>query len=226
MSHFDDVIMPNAVRFGSATVPQRSTQQVFTGSGGRKANQLWSQGLRKLRLSYVRGIADIHEVLKIWEAMEGPVHSFLARDWNDWNTTNGNMAATGLAAITALDQPLRNTVTGGFAGDGVTKTFQAVKQYGVGATALHTRTIKKLQAGSLVAAVDGGAEGHTVDVATGIFTFTVAPGASVSPTAVPVTWGGAFYVPAHFLSDEGLEEELRSFKTGGLGNVELMEERL
>ena len=47
--------------------------------------------LHRLGFTYVRGTQGIHDLLKIWHAMEGPANTFLARDWADWNTTNGRM---------------------------------------------------------------------------------------------------------------------------------------
>ncbi|MFQ6016786.1 MAG: DUF2460 domain-containing protein [Kiloniellaceae bacterium] len=233
MAHYDDVIMPKAVRFGSSTTPRTSTRQVFTGSGFRKVNQLWSQKLRKLRLRYVRKISDVYEILRIWEAVEGPVHSFLARDWNDWNTTAGSFEPGDESKVSATDQPLQNTADESFLGDGTTTTFQMVKRYLVGATAAHTRTIQKPENGTVKVAVDGVAlseggspDDFTVDYSTGIVTFANPPGAGVSPTAVNVTWGGAFRVPVHFAEDEGLIQELRSGKTTGVSGLELLEARL
>lgn len=227
MAHYDDVILPLTVRFGSATVPLTSTQQIFTGSGARKVNRLWAQKLRRLRLSYVEEIAGLYDLLNIWEAMEGPAHSFLARDWHDWNTTAGAMQPGAAAQTTPFDQPLLNTADGSFAGDGATTLFQCVKRYAAGASAVHTRIIAKPEAPILVA-VDGivqaaGAD-YTLDPATGRVAFASPPGAGVSPTAVAVTWGGAFRLPVAFADDETFVAELRSGATSGLA-VELVEVR-
>ena len=233
MAHFDDVIMPSRVRFGSSSVPLTSTQQVFLTSGYRKANQRWSQKLHRLRLIYARDIQAIHDILKIWHALEGPANTGLVRDWSDWNTTNGRMESGNESLITAFDQPLQNTNDNSFVGDGTTATFQMVKRYLVGATAVHTRTITKPQNGTIKAAVDsvevtegGSPDDFTVNYATGVVTFANPPGGGVSPTAVPVEWGGAFRIPFHFLEDEGFIERLRNPKVSALPGIELMEARL
>jgi len=227
MAHYDDVILPATVRFGSATVPLTSTQQVFTGSGARKVNRLWSQKLRRLRLAYVDEVAGIYDLLNTWEAVEGPAHSFLARDWHDWNTTAGAMRPGDEAKVAAFDQPLMNTGDGSFAGDGATTVFQCVKRYAAGATAAHTRVIAKPEALILVA-VDGAVQSagadYTLDPATGRVAFASPPGAGVSPSGVAVTWGGAFRLPVAFADDDSFVEELRSGATSGL-SVELLEVR-
>ena len=229
MAHYDDVIVPNQVRFGSSSGPATSTQVLFTGGGHRKANQRWSQHLRRFQLSYVRKIEDLFALQEIFEAVEGPAHSFLARDWNDWNTrADANMAPGAETGVTAFDQPLRNTSDNSFTGDGTTKTFQMVKRYVVGSAA-HTRVIQKPQSGTIKVGVDSAEQSdpgdYSFDPATGIVTFVVAPGASVSPTAVAVTWGGAFYVPVAFVQDQ-LPQTLRTAKTSGLPSIPLIGVRL
>jgi uncharacterized protein (TIGR02217 family) len=224
MAHFDDVILPLGISAGTEIGPTTATDVAFTDSGYRKANQRWSN----LRYG-IRTPEDAYTILKIFEAVGGPANSFLARAWNDWNTTEGRMENGGEARITEFDQPLQNTATGGILGDGATTAFQMIKRYTVGATASHTRTIKKPQTGTVRVAVDGvvQAEGvdFTVDYATGIVTFTTAPGAAVSPTAVPVTWGGAFYVPVAFMSDDFLES-LEVYDGSDPPDIPLIEERL
>ena len=230
MAHYDDVILPTKLALGSGTGPSTSTDVVFVGSGYRYANSRWSQKLRRFNIGYnVRSLADAYGILKIFEAVDGPGNSFLVRDWNDWNSTEGAMGSTGLDQAAALDQPLQNTADLTFLGDGTTTTFQMVKRYTAGATAAHTRTIKKPQSGTILVAVDGATQSeggdYTVDYATGIVTFTAAPGASVSPTAVSVTWGGAFYVPVAFSGDEFLTT-LETYDGSAVPNIELVEERL
>lgn len=231
MAHFDDVIMPDTVKFGSSSGPATSTQILSTGGGFRKANQRWDQHLRQFTLAYVKSIEGLHEIQKIFEAVEGPAHSFLARDWSDWNTrADGNMRPNAAGGVTPFDQPLRNTTDNGFFADGITRTFQMVKRYVIG-SASHVRVIKKPQQGTIRVAVDGTEvfEGSptdfTVDYATGLVTFQDPPGQGVSPTAVPVTWGGAFYVPVAFVRDE-LPQTLRTGETSGLPSIPLVEVRL
>lgn len=232
MAHYDDVILPTKLALGSGTGPTTSTDVVFVGSGTRYANSRWSQKLRRFNIGYnVRSLADAYAILRIFEAVDGPGNSFLIRDWNDWNTTEGAMGPAGLDQASALDQPLRNTADLTFLGDGLTTTFQMVKRYTVGASAAHTRIINKPQPGTVLVAVDGVevTEGsptdYTVDYATGIVTLQTAPGALISPTAVAVTWGGAFHVPVAFSGDDFLTT-LETYDGSAVPNIQLVEERL
>ncbi len=230
MTVYNDVIMPKTVRFGSLSVPEADIEQIFIASGARKANQRRSQKQHRLTLDYVKGTQGIHDLLKIWHALEGPLHTGLARDWSDWNTSDGSMEPGDETLITAFDMPLRNTTDDSFVGDGTTTTFQAIKRYLVGATAAHTRTIKKLESGTVKAAVEGVEQtlgvDFVVDLTTGIFTFTTAPGDSVSPTAVPVTGGFAFYVPAFFVENQGFIQRLKTAKGSELQGLEMLEDLL
>ncbi len=232
MAHYDDVIMSSKLAYGGGTGPSVSTDVVFVGSGYRYANSRWSQKLRRFNIGYnVRSLADAHAILKIFEVVDGPGNSFLIRDWNDWNTTAGRMGKGNESLITAFDHPLQNISDETFLGDGVQTTFQMVLHHTIGATASHTRVIKKPESGTIKVAVDGTevTEGSptdfTVDYANGIITFQAAPGASISPTATTVTWGGAFYVPVSFVSDDFLTT-LETFDGSAVPNIELVEERL
>ena len=221
MTHYDDAILSKAVRFGSSSVPLTSTQQFIHDSGERDTNERWDQNLTELNLIYLDGLAAIYEIRKFAFAMRGPVHSFLARDWTDWNTTDAvfDSETDGLAAITNLDHPLKNTVTGLFTGDGTTTTFQCIKRYIVGSAA-HTRTIRKLQTGTVVAAEAAVSKSPSIDLTTGILTFSVAPA-----NAAAMTWGGAFYLPVHFVDDDVLRETMRQAGVNELPGLRLMEAR-
>ena len=228
MAHFDNVILPLSLSFGTTTGPKTSTDVSFTDSGFRKANRRWSQHLRRFNLRYgVRSPQDVYTILKLFEAVDGPANSFLLRDWNDWNTTDGRMEKGGDTNTTATDQPLENTVTNGIVGDGTTLTYQARKDYTVGG-ATHSRTIKK-PVSPIKVAVDGVAQTEgvdfTVDYSTGIVTFTTAPGATGSPTGVLVTWGGAFYVPVAFEGDEFIQS-LDTHDASSVPDIRLIEERI
>lgn len=221
MTHYDDAILSNKVRFGSGSVPLTSTQQFIHDSGNRDTNERWDQNLVELNLSYVDDLIDIYAIRIFWYAMRGPVHSFLVRDWSEWNTTAGvfQEEADGLAAITNLDQPLKNTVTGLFTGDGSTTTFQCGISY-VAGSASHYRTVKKLQTGTIVAAEAAVSKSPSINLTTGILTFAPAPA-----NGAAMTWGGAFYVPVHFVADDALRESLRNQAVTELAGLRLMEER-
>ncbi len=227
MSHYDNVILPEKIASGASMGPSTSTDQIWLASGFRKANRRWSQKLRKMNVGWVIQDPDLTWVLvKLWEAVEGPANSFLAQMPYDWNTTDGIMKLSGspAAPVTAIDQPLRNTVTGGITGDGTTATFQCVRDYVTG-SASHRRTIRKPKSAILVA-VNGvlktAGVDYNVDYAMGIVTFI---GGHIPPNGQTVTWGGEYYTPVHFVADD-LMALISEGDATSVPDVELIEARL
>lgn len=221
MAHRNDVILSNRVRVGSSSTPRFSTQQVFTASGYRKANQLWQEPLRRLALQFRRPIVDAAEIRKVWMALAGPFDTFLARDWADWNTGD-DMRVKGLSAISMTDAPLFNPNISpeDNLGDGSTTVFHTYKGYTAGTTTREFRIRHPESDGFLVAinGVDASGTLSSVNEATGEVTFSAAPG-----NGLPVTWGGAFYRAVHFVSDD-FEELMRNLKVNAY-NFELQEAR-
>lgn len=229
MTHYDDVILPDTIALASTSGPSTSVEQVSLASGFRETNLRWTQKLRQLNIGFPARIPTAaYIILQIFEAINGPFHSFLSKDRNDWNTTAGNMENGGEASITKDDQVLENTSDLTVLGDGVTTEFQCVKDYSHGATATSRRTIQKPQNGAgdfaIKVALDGTlkTEGvdYTVDYSTGIIAFASAPGVGVAPT-----WGGAFYIPVAFISDDFLATLLQPGITA-IPDIPLIEVRL
>lgn len=229
MSHFDDIIIPDTIALSGQTGPSTSVEQVSLSNGFRETNLLWTQKLRRLNIGYPNMTpTDAFVILKIFEAVEGPLHSFLSKDRNDWNTTAGNMENGGESSITKDDQKLENTADQTDVGDGTEKDFLCLKDYSSGSTATHRRYITKPQDGTgdfaIKVALDGvlKTEGvdYTVNYSTGVISFTVAPGIGVVPTA-----GFAFYVPVAFVSDDFLALLLQPGITS-VPDIPLMEVRI
>lgn len=231
MAHYDDVIMSQRVRFGSASRVITATDQTFVDSGYRKANQRWSQRLRVLSLAYMDGPGAIYDIQEIFQVMDGPANTFLCRDWSDWNTTDGFMEPSDGALVTNADQPLKNIVTGelGLASGNDTE-YQMVKQFTVG-SATYVQTIRKPVTGTVKVAVDSVqlTEGvdYTVDYATGIVSAAGSPGFGTlggSPTST-ITYGAEFRVPVHFV-DDNLVQVLANAAVNATPDVTLREVRL
>ena len=208
MAHHDDIILSNRVRFGSSSERTWNTQVLFTASGFRQTNSRWSTHLVKLNLQYVRAVRDIAELAEIYAVVNGPKDSFLARDWADWNTRPDNEMRPGAeSGVTHLDAPLINPNTGDNLADGTTTTFNLVKRYQAGAT-VYDRRIRKPEVATVRVGVDGAdisgvsPEDYTVSLAGGTVTFSSPPPFGGSPTAVALTWGGAFHLPVAFTEDD------------------------
>ena len=108
-------------------------------------------------------------------------------------------------------------------GDGVQTQFQLIKRYASG-TQEYLRPIKKPVENVVLVAVGGdlkvlGSE-YTVDHATGILTFALAPDIEAEVTA-----GFEFDVPARFDSDT-VQTSVAAFQAGEIPNVPIIEVRV
>ena len=207
---FHEVRFPTGVSLGASGGPERRTEIVTLASGFEERNSPWADSRRRYNAGYgVRSLADIHAVIAFFEARAGRLHGFRFKDFSDWQS-----AAPGIQ-ITAFDQNLG-------AGDGAQTAFQLRKTYESGGQS-YARTIRKPAAGSVRVALNGVEQSggqFAVDNATGVVTFTVAPGAGVSISA-----GFAFDVPVRFDSDF-LEINHAAFNAGQIPNIPLVELRL
>ncbi len=223
MAHFDDIVMPDNIRFRSTGSPVDGTKRIILPSGVDKVNAIWDQKLRLLEQSWRVDQADAAELLEIWEVCS-TVHSFRVRDWRDWNT-GPNQQDGGELEITAFDMPLQNTTDQTFVGDGSTVLFQAIRRYQKGSLQLN-RIIKKLEANPL-AAVNGVplTEGpdYTVNLNTGAFDFT---GFGAPPNGQTVQAGFLFHIPGKILNDDGFTQTLLEGGVVEIANVLIQEVRL
>lgn len=228
MTHHDFELLPRDIAYGSISGPEASADIVTTTSGYRHTNNLWDQYLRRLTLSFnARTPINAGVILSVFEAV-GVVDTFNQRDHGDWNTTDGDMRLrddAGENAITKDDQPMQNTTDETFVGDGSTTIFQLTKRR-VENTATHTRLIKKPQMTSPapLVALDGVLQStpgnYTIAAATGLCTFTVAPGVGIVPT-----WGGAFLIPVAFM-DPRFSQHILTVDLHQVLNLELTEVRV
>lgn len=228
MAHHNFELLPRDIAYGSVSGPEALADIITTTSGFRHTNRLWDQYLRRLTISFnTRTPINAGVILAVFEAV-GITDTFLQRDHNDWNTTDGDMRLrgdAGEAAITKDDQPMQNTADLTEVGDGSTTTFQLLKKR-IKNTATHSRLIKKPELTSPVplVALDGALQStpanYSISASTGICTFTVAPGVNVVPT-----WGGTFLIPVAFMRSEFQQQIL----TGDLHqvlNLQLTEVRI
>lgn len=207
---FHEVRFPAGISLGASGGPERRTEIVTLASGFEERNSPWADSRRRYNAGYgVRSLADIHAVIAFFEARSGRLHGFRFKDFSDWQS-----AAPG-SQITPFDQNLG-------AGNGALSGFQLRKTYMSGSQT-YMRTIRKPVAGSVRVALNGveqSAGQFTVDAATGLVTFSAAPGAGVSISA-----GFAFDVPVRFDSDF-LEINHAAFNAGQIPNIPLVELRL
>lgn len=171
---FIDAELDICPAFGWQGGPSFNTRVITTQSWmeRRNANNIQCRHSYSLPLQNIID-ADYLTLLKqVFMACRGQLHSFLVKDYSDYQANNDVFGE----------------------GDGVTKTFQLSKTSAFG-SASYVRIITKPVAGASVT-VNGVATAATIDVTTGIVTFSVAPAAGAI-----LRWTGEFRVPVRFNSD-------------------------
>lgn len=208
---FHEIRFPTAIARGASGGPERRTEIVTLGSGHEERNQRWADSRRRYDAGYgVRGVDDLHAVIAFFEERRGRFHGFRWKDWSDYKS------CAPLETISVSDQAIGS-------GDGAETQFQLEKRYG-NAFAPWTREIRKPVADSVRIALDSveqseGAD-FTIDLTTGVVTFTSAPGAGVVITA-----GFEFDVPVRFDTDQ-LAVNLERFSHGEIPSIPVVELRI
>jgi len=207
---FHEVRFPTDVAFNSVGGPERLTEIVRLGSGQEERNARWAQSRRRFNAGYgIKTLDDLHEIIVFFEERRGRLHGFRFRDPLDWKSCRPS------------ETPSPTDIRIG-TGDGANRAFQLVKSYGTG-TAQYLRTIVKPVAGTLRVSVAGSekTEGpdFTVDVATGLITFSLAatPGDGDAVRA-----GFEFDLPARFDVDR-LDINLAAFEAGDIAQIPVVE---
>ena len=203
---FHAVRFPLDVALGARGGPERATDVVTLASGREERNSRWAHSRRRYNAGYgVKSRADMQAVLAFFEERRGRFHSFLWRDALDFSS--------GGATPAPADQAIGE-------GDGDETAFQLTKRYGASFDP-YLRPVTKPVAGTVRVAVDGveAVSGWSVDTATGIVTFAVAPADGAAITA-----GFLFDVPVRFDIDR-LDIELSSFDAADAPSIPLIEVR-
>jgi uncharacterized protein (TIGR02217 family) len=206
MPGFHEVRFPPDISYGSTGGPMRRTDVVTLRSGSEERNSIWSGSLRRYDAGYgVRTFADLAAVVAFWEERSGRLYGFRWKDHMDCHST------VPTASVTPLDQAIGT-------GNGSKTAFQLTKTYGA-AYAPWTRVIRKPVNGTVRVAVAGTElmSGWSVDVTTGIVTFSSAPALGAAITA-----GFEFDVPARFDTDQ-ITINISYFQAGQIQSIPIME---
>jgi uncharacterized protein (TIGR02217 family) len=181
----------------------------------------WEQRLRRWTRSRIELSASLSiyddstqaRILGIFEVAQGSYNGFRCRDWSDyfagyaWNPT------------TRVWSVVTPEVIG--TGNGSQTAFQLQKTYTFGGYTA-TRTVLKPRADTdrpLKMHLNGAVQstGYTVNYATGVVTFTSAPG-----SGVVVAWAGLFDLPVRFADDTlSMNMEARNIGDSSIRLVEL-----
>lgn len=220
------VVIPTKFWIGSGGGPGFYSNILETDSGQVTVIRRRQQARWKFNLDFDARKGDFcAELIRFHLARGGAANSFLYRHWFDHNSTQlgyawadipGSNEAYSGTAVANTDQLIGT-------GDGSTTQFQLVKRYEDGNGYSYAKTIRKPIAGTVVVALDGVGQtsGWTVNTATGIVTFSVAP-----TSGVEVTAGFEFYFEVRF--DRSADEQLSAIAANkymqDFGSITLNEE--
>ena len=205
---FHEIRFPDNISRGARGGPRRLTEIVELSSGDEERNSPWANSRRVYDVAYgIRDADDLARVVAFFEARGGQLHGFRFKDWADYKS------GAPLAIAEPTDQPIG-------LGDGAITTFPLVKLYRSGPHSW-TRVIQKPVSGTTRIAVEGVEQltGWSLEVATGIVTFDVAPAPGVAITA-----GFQFDVPVRFDTDQ-LDVTLNIERLGSISSIPLIEVR-
>ena len=173
---FHEVRFPDDIAYGATGGPEYLTSVVSMASGYEQRNANWSAARGKWNVaSGLKHQAQLNTLIAFFRARKGKAYGFRFKDWTDYKVTGQALGA----------------------GDGMTKTFQLVKSYISGAGS-ETRTITKPVLGTVVPYLGGAKQtsGWSVNTATGLLSFVLAPAQGVAVTA-----DFEFDVPVRFDTD-------------------------
>ena len=207
---FHEIRFPANLSFGSVGGPERRTEIVTLQNGHEERNTPWAQSRRRYDAGVgLRSLDDVETLIAFFEARRGQLHGFRWKDWSDYKSCKASRAPAPLDQIIGI-------------GDGMTTVYQVKKTYRSGLES-YVRPIVKPVLGSVVVAVaeDPKVEGleFTVDPATGLVSFDVAPALGTQVTA-----GFEFDVPVRFDTD-GIQTSVASFQAGDVPTVPIVEVR-
>jgi uncharacterized protein (TIGR02217 family) len=163
MTGFHEVRFPDSIAYGATGGPEFATTVVVTGAGHERRNVTWAEARGRWDVgSGFKNQQQLDELLAFFRARRGRAYGFRFKGWTDYRAV-GQLLGTG---------------------DGANKAFQLVKRYPSGGV-IEVRTITKPVAGTVRVYKDGVEQlaGRSVDVTTGVVTFTAAPAAGVAITA-------------------------------------------
>lgn len=203
MAYRDTLRLPEDVERGARGGPGFKTTVIPLSGGKEKRNIEWARSRGNWDVGYgVQGKAAFDIVLDFFHVMEGKAHSFPFKDWSDFEI---GVDATDTEQEVGL-------------GDNIEKDFQIVRKY-VAGSVTKDRIIEKPVSGTVrvfLATVEQ-FSGFTINLTTGIITFTVAPGVGVSVGVIC-----EFDTPVRFDIDD-LDLVVLLYDAGSIPNIALIE---
>lgn len=200
MQAFHEVQFPPDISYGVTGGPEYSTDVVITGSGFEQRNINWSQARCKYQAAHgVKNENQMKRLLAFFRARRGKAYGFRFKDWLDYNGTGEIIGV----------------------GDGTTTAFQLIKTYTDDAGYTEVRKIRKPVADTVKVYIDTVRQtALSVNVTTGIITFTVAPAQNAVITA-----DYEFDVPVRFDTDH-CPQSIKEWDLYSWDNIPLIEIRV
>lgn len=197
MAGFDDIEFPSFVNWGAKGGPTFKTTVVTSTSGYEQ--RMVDFDAPRLTWQFDTTLAtpaEIATIIQFYRARFGRAYGFRFRDWTDYMV--GMQFVSGNWVPNGSPVQLVNVSTGAFiVGDGTTTVFQLSIIY-VDSVRNTFRKITRPVTGYINIYLNSvlQASGYTVDVTTGLVTFSAAPGAGVA-----IQWAGLYDVPCRFDTD-------------------------
>lgn len=201
---FHDVRLPDEIERGALGGPSFKTTVLGMSSGHEQRNIDWSEHRHQWDIGYgISDKEDYSDVRAFYVARRGRGHGFRFKDWGDYQLgTEASPEVVGL-------------------GTGAATTFQIIKTYDPSGPEPYIRRVTRPVDGTVRVFLDGVEQmaGFTVNHATGVVTFSVAPGNGVEVGVVC-----EFDVPVRFDTDE-FDLELTWEGAGSIGSLPICELR-
>lgn len=186
--------LPESIENNARRIEREPVEVVTTDGGFEVRNIRHAQALFEYDIDFGPNEyeeADQEAVYAMWRASRGGLYAFRFRDWDPKNNT------------------LTNEVIG--TGDGSDTTFQITQTHTVGAVSAVRNITRPVS--PFTVKKDGVTQvsGYSIDYATGILTFDVAPA-----NGVVISVSGVFDIPVRFdltLEATGLYAHLEQFET-------------
>lgn len=193
---FHNVRLPDDVERGAKGGPRFKTTVIPLSSGFEKRNQEWEQSRGEWDIGYgIQYKTDFNATLNFFYARKGKAHTFRFKDWTDFQLEKSFIAL----------------------GDGAATVFKVYKTYESGAY-LHQRRITKLTGTQKVFIDDVEVlSGYTINLDTGVITFSVAP-----ILGVEITLTGEYDCHVRFDTDQ-LDISAETFETGDIPDIKIVE---
>jgi uncharacterized protein (TIGR02217 family) len=228
LADFDEVRFPEKVAFSFSGGPGWFTSVTQTSGGQEDRNANWEDPLRRYSVEHeFKTQAELDELRNFHYARRGKLIGFRFLDWSDYCTDmTGLISALSGASAPAIDVlPAAGVLTpmNIGTGDAVTTAFQCTKTYTAATAGVdYVRDLKKLVALRVfVNAVEQTiVTDYTVNLNTGVITFTLAPGSGLA-----VTVDALFDVPCRFDVDN-IASDLEHFNLSNWRGVSIQEIRV